>query len=72
MPSEIGFHRTSLSQIVGYPCIRKLDFERAKRKGFIHETFLLCVLWIDYGLENFHIKVAEGFQVITIKILDDL
>ena len=44
-------------------------FRKARRKAGL---FVVWLFWLVYCLENFHIKVAEGLEVIAIEILDDL
>ena len=41
---------------------------KARRKAGL---FVVWLFWFVYCLENFDIKVAEGFEVIAIEILDD-
>ena len=42
---------------------------KARRKTGL---FVVWLFWLVYCSEDFHVEVAEGLEVVAIKILDDL
>ena len=52
-----------------HPVLGWLHFEESPAKG---RAFCCLAFWLVYCLESFHVEVAEGLEVIAIKVLDDL